>query len=113
MAERAAGNAPLQGTTADIIKLAMLHVDQAIKESDLKDQVCMIMQIHDELVFEVADEVIPHAEKLIKQTMENVLTKVFSEQVPSFRGGPHEVGGGVVPIDVSISHGKTWGEAKD
>ena len=101
MAERAAGNAPIQGTTADIIKLAMLHVDMAIKASPLKDKVFMIMQIHDELVFEVADDVISEAEKLIKETMEGVLNSV-----------PVTIEN-KVPIDVSISHGKTWGEAKD
>jgi DNA polymerase-1 len=108
MAERAAGNAPIQGTTADIIKLAMLHVDQAIKDAGLSDKVFMIMQIHDELVFEVKEEVLEQAEKLIKDTMENVLIKKWENRTDSFRDGQ-----GVVPIDVSISHGKTWGEAKD
>lgn len=108
MAERAAGNAPIQGTTADIIKLAMIHVDQAIKDSGLADKVTMIMQIHDELVFEVRDDVIEQAEQLIKETMENVLVKEWHKRAPSFREST-----GRVPIDVSISHGKTWGEAKD
>jgi len=107
MAERAAGNAPIQGTTADIIKLAMLHVDEAIKSSDISDKVFMIMQIHDELVFEVKDEVLEQAEKLIKETMENTLTKEWANRAASFKDG------GMVPIDVSVSHGKTWGEAKD
>lgn len=108
MAERAAGNAPIQGTTADIIKLAMIHVDQAIREAGLADTVTMIMQIHDELVFEVRDDVIEQAEQLIKEAMENVLVKEWHNRAPSFREST-----GRVPIDVSISHGKTWGEAKD
>ncbi len=107
MAERAAGNAPIQGTTADIIKLAMLHVDEAIKSSDISDKVFMIMQIHDELVFEVKDEVLEQAQKLIKEAMEHVLIKEWENRTSSFKEG------GMVPIDVSISHGKTWGEAKD
>lgn len=107
MAERAAGNAPIQGTTADIIKLAMIHIDQAIKDQGLSSKVVMIMQIHDELVFEVQDEVLEQAEKLIKETMEHVLTQEWGNRAESFKDG------GVVPIDVSISHGKTWGEAKD
>lgn len=108
MAERAAGNAPIQGTTADIIKLAMIHVDRAIKNQGLGDSVHMIMQIHDELVFEVKDELLDQAEKLIKDTMEQVLNQEWNNRVDSFKDGQ-----GVVPIDVSISHGKTWGEAKD
>ena len=108
MAERAAGNAPIQGTTADIIKLAMIHMDRAIKDQGLGDRVHMIMQIHDELVFEVKDEVLDQAEKLIKDTMEQVLNQEWNNRVDSFKEGQ-----GVVPIDVSVSHGKTWGEAKD
>ncbi len=107
MAERAAGNAPIQGTTADIIKLAMIHIDQAIKDENLTDKVFMIMQIHDELVFEVKDEFLGQAEKLIKDTMEQVLAKEWENRAPSFNDG------GMVPIGVSISHGKTWGEAKE
>lgn len=99
MAERAAGNAPIQGTTADIIKLAMIHVDQAIKNAGLEKDIVMIMQIHDELVFEVKKETLPQAEKLIKEIMEQVLENVGK--------------GGIVPIDVSLSSGKTWGAAKD
>jgi DNA polymerase-1 len=109
LAEGAAVNGPIQGTTADIIKIAMLHVDRAIKSSNLKDKVVMIMQIHDELVFEVADEVLEEAEILIKATMENVLIETWDARADVFRTIDREV----VPIDVSVSHGKTWGEAKD
>ena len=101
MAERGASNAPIQGTTADIIKLAMIQVDAALAKSPLRTKVHMVMQIHDELVFEVADEALEDAQVLIKETMEHVLEKV-------------PVGiQNKIPIDVSISSGKTWGEAKD
>jgi DNA polymerase I-like protein with 3'-5' exonuclease and polymerase domains len=59
------------------------------------------MQIHDELVFEVADGVLDEAKKLIKNTMESVLDVV---SVPIKNK---------IPIDVSISSGRTWGEAKE
>ena len=101
MAERAASNAPIQGTTADIIKLAMIDVEAALQKGQLKDKVFMIMQIHDELVFEVADEVLPIAQKIIKETMEGVLNTV-----------PMKIENNI-PINVSISSGKTWGEAKE
>ena len=100
MAERAASNAPIQGTTADIIKLAMIDVEAALQKGQLKDKVFMIMQIHDELVFEVADEVLPIAQRIIKETMEGVLNAV-----------PMKIENNI-PINVSISSGKTWGEAK-
>jgi DNA polymerase-1 len=99
MAERAAGNAPIQGTTADIIKLAMIEIDRVIKDQAIGDKVHMIMQIHDELVFEVADNFIDQAKELIKKTMEGVLIKEGIKDP--------------VPIDVSISSGKTWGETKN
>ena len=86
----------------------MIHMDRAIKDQGLGDRVHMIMQIHDELVFEVKDEVLDQAEKLIKDTMEQVLNQEWNNRVDSFKEGQ-----GVVPIDVSVSHGKTWGEAKD
>jgi DNA polymerase-1 len=101
MAERAASNAPIQGTTADIIKLAMIEIDRAIKAKGLADKVVMTMQIHDELVFEVADEVLEIAEELIRATMENLFEIV---------GRPIKH---PIPLTVSVSHGAHWGEAKD
>jgi DNA polymerase-1 len=79
----------------------MIHVDQAIKDAGLSEKVHMIMQIHDELVFEVVDGLLDQAQDLIKKTMEQVLEKV-----------PLKIEN-KIPIDVSISSGKTWGEAKD
>jgi len=68
-AERAAVNAPMQGTAADIIKRAMIKMDKIIREKDLP--IRMIMQVHDELVFEVANDFIDDAKALIPEIMAN------------------------------------------
>ncbi|MDD0824934.1 DNA polymerase I [Mannheimia sp. AT1] len=66
-AERVAINAPMQGTAADIIKVAMIGIDKAIRNND---EITMIMQVHDELVFEVKADKIEHYSQLIKTEME-------------------------------------------
>ena len=68
-AERTAINAPMQGTAADIIKLAMIEVDKAFADSA---EVQMVMQVHDELVFEIAHDVVTEASKTICAIMESV-----------------------------------------
>jgi DNA polymerase-1 len=90
-AERAAINAPMQGTAADLIKLAMIQVQQWIDDnSDLKGQV--IMQVHDELVFEVPDNEVEKFTKKIPQIMQNV-AKLD------------------IPLIVEISAGENWEKA--
>lgn len=89
-AKRAAINAPLQGTAADIIKLAMISVDKWIQESQL--DIHMIMQVHDELVFEVATDTTTTAKKHIIQLMNN------AAQLS-------------VPLIVDIGVGDNWEEA--
>ncbi|AHG73481.1 DNA polymerase I (POL I) [Mannheimia sp. USDA-ARS-USMARC-1261] len=74
-AERVAINAPMQGTAADIIKVAMIGIDKAIQGDD---EIKMIMQVHDELVFEVKADKIEHYSQLIKAEME----KAISLKVP-------------------------------
>ncbi|HDL4217144.1 TPA: DNA polymerase I, partial [Mannheimia haemolytica] len=74
-AERVAINAPMQGTAADIIKVAMIGIDNAIRDND---EIKMIMQVHDELVFEVKADKIDHYSQLIKTEME----KAISLKVP-------------------------------
>jgi len=71
MAERMAINSPIQGTAADIIKKAMLDVDWAIKEKGLKSK--MLLQVHDELIFEVPENEIKQMEELVRDKMENVV----------------------------------------
>ncbi len=88
-AERLAVNTPLQGTAADLIKLAMLAVDAFLKKEFNPET--MILQIHDELLFEVPDDQVDKLAKKVKHIMENVMTLS-------------------VPLVVDISIGKNWGE---
>ncbi|MGD8567542.1 MAG: DNA polymerase I [Gammaproteobacteria bacterium] len=89
-AERTAINAPMQGTAADIIKLAMIKTDQWIRDSKL--DIKMVMQVHDELVFEIKQA---HVDKAIKH-IENCMNSVADLKVP-------------LQVDVGI--GKNWDEA--
>jgi len=89
-AERAAINAPMQGTAADLIKLAMLAVDRWIQESAL--DIRMIMQVHDELVFEVAQGAVEVAREHIRRAMSDVTTLS-------------------VPLVVDVGVGGNWDEA--
>jgi DNA polymerase-1 len=67
-AEREAINMPIQGTASDIVKIAMINVDRALKNEGLKTQ--MIMQVHDELLFETPEAEVEKASELIKREME-------------------------------------------
>lgn len=89
-AERMAVNTPIQGTAADIIKLAMLRVDSALAEERLDAR--MLLQVHDELVLEVAEGEVAAAEALVRRAME----------------GAAEL---KVPLDVEVGRGPTWAEA--
>jgi len=90
MAERMALNAPIQGSAADIIKVAMLDVERAIQAAGLASR--MLLQVHDELVFEVADGERDALEALVREHM----------------GGAAEL---AVPLDVSVGTGQSWHEA--
>ena len=92
-AERAAINMPIQGLVADLIKLAMIELDK--KLSVFGEAVKMVLQIHDELLFEVKDEKVKEVVKIIKEVMENPPIKL------------------AVPIKVEIRTGKNWGTLKD
>ena len=88
-AERLAVNTPLQGTAADLIKLAMIAIEKSIAEAGL--QAGMILQIHDELVFEHPDSETDTLKKIVKEKMEHVFELK-------------------VPIEVTIGVGKNWAE---
>ena len=87
-AERAAINAPLQGSAAEIIKMAMIEVDKILP----KDQAKLLLQVHDELVFEVDEAVADQVAEQIKDVMQKVVTLS-------------------VPLEVEVGQGKNWGEA--
>ena len=69
-AERTAVNTPLQGTAADLIKMAMIRIDAAIRERELKSR--MTLQVHDELVFEVPEGELEIMRLLVREQMEQV-----------------------------------------
>lgn len=93
-AERMAINAPIQGTQADIIKLAMVRINDYLSENGLQDDAHLILQVHDELVFEVKSERIAALASELKRLMEGV-----------FEG--HETNG--VPVLVEGKTGPDWG----
>ncbi|MEU4698499.1 DNA polymerase I [Nonomuraea dietziae] len=90
MAERMALNAPIQGSAADIIKVAMLNVHQALREEGLRSR--MLLQVHDELVFEVA----PGELETLRQVVTDQMNSAYSLRVP---------------LEVSVGIGRTWEDA--
>jgi DNA polymerase-1 len=70
-AERLAVNSPIQGTAADILKLAMIKIEQEMRERKLKSK--MLLQVHDELIFEVPEAELNTMKKLVRDGMENVV----------------------------------------
>ena len=94
--ERAAINAPIQSSAADIIRLAMIRLHDLIKSKRMHDAK-MLLQIHDELVFECKKSNKPDIEKIIKKTMESV----SSSEHHKF----------TIPLDVNINSGNNWEEA--
>lgn len=88
-AERIALNTPIQGSAADIVKMAMLGITEKLESSELKSK--LLLQVHDELIFEVPEDEIELMEKLVKETMESVITLD-------------------IPLRVSIETGSCWGE---
>ncbi len=89
--KRAAMNTPVQGTAADIIKLAMVRIDRALREAGLKSR--LILQVHDELLLECPPEEADKASELLREAMENALALQ-------------------VPLVADVHRGATWAEAK-
>src|SRR5690625_1113321 len=90
-AERTAMNTPIQGTAADIIKLAMVELDKQLKEKKFAAR--LLLQVHDELILEVPDEELKDTEQLVAEVMEQALELD-------------------VPLKVDVSYGDTWYDAK-
>ena len=89
LAERMAMNTPIQGSAADIIKLAMIHAEKNL--AHLRSR--LILQVHDELVIETAAEELDEVSKIVRDAMENVVALK-------------------VPLIVDVHHGKNWALAK-
>jgi DNA polymerase I len=80
--ERAAINAPIQGSAADVIRRAMIQVEPVLQKAGLGEKVRMLLQVHDELIFEVEDEAIDQAMPLIVRTMEHAALPALDMRVP-------------------------------
>ena len=90
-AERMAVNMPIQGTaTGDIVKLAMIRVDEWVHKEKLENEVRLLLQVHDELLFEVKEDLVPKASSNIKEIMECVIELK-------------------VPLVVDVKAGPNWG----
>ena len=97
-AERMAINAPLQGTQADIIKLAMVRINEMLEKQNAQEDAFLLLQVHDELVYEVRTERVSELSTKIKEIMESVLS------LKETRG---------VPIIATMKSGQDWGDLHD
>ncbi|HEY1037622.1 MAG TPA: DNA polymerase [Candidatus Paceibacterota bacterium] len=93
-AERMAINAPIQGTQADLIKISMRRIDDRLREEGLLEKARLLLQVHDELIYEIRTPEVKRVATIVKSVMEGVLT---SEQTKG------------VPIQTSANAGKNWG----
>ncbi len=101
MNERMATNAPIQGTaTADIIKIGMNKVHLELKKAKILDKIRLVLQVHDELIYEIKKDVLESAMKIIESAMKNVMPVQFLENIKP------------VPFEVSSSFGSNWGDLK-
>ena len=101
MALRTATNAPIQGTaTADIIKLAIRFAHEDLKRENLLEQVHLVLQIHDELVYEIEESILEKASKIIKSAMESVLERSYLHYKTD------------IPLEVHYHSGDNFGEVK-
>ena len=91
MGERMALNTPIQGSSADILKKAMIEIDEKFKEENIKST--MLLQVHDELIFNVLNEEKEKVKNIVKETMENTIKLN-------------------VPLEVDIEFGNNWYDAK-
>lgn len=101
IAERTATNAPIQGTAADIIKLAIIDIEKSLNQKSLSDKIHLVLQVHDELVYEVHESKVEEAKELIMKTMISVIkNSPISLEITS------------VPLTVSFAKGYSLAELK-
>ena len=100
MAERTATNAPVQGTAADIIKLAIRYVEEELNSGKLEKEVHLVLQIHDELVFEIKETRIEEANKVILNAMQGALSRSYLQYKTD------------IPLEVHFGFGDNLGEVK-
>ncbi|MDE6636445.1 MAG: DNA polymerase I, partial [Lachnospiraceae bacterium] len=89
--ERVAMNSPIQGTAADIIKIAMINVERKLEEKNMRTRI--VLQVHDELLLEAPEDEIEEASKLLREEMTHAVSLTVS-------------------MDVSVEQGSNWYEAK-
>lgn len=94
-AERMAINAPIQGTQADIIKLAMVRIDDMLQEEMAREDAHLLLQVHDELVYEIRDARVNDLSEKIKEIMESVLADKETHEVP---------------VIATMKSGRDWGD---
>lgn len=97
MAERMAINAPIQGTEADVVKIAMAKVNDYLEKEKLTEKVSLILQVHDELVYEIEESLVEKVAPKIKEIMETLVS-------------PKETEG--VALKVGVSVGDDWKSMK-
>lgn len=100
MAERTATNASIQGTAADIIKLAIRFASEDLKKAELSGRAHLVLQIHDELVYEVEESILSQAQKVITKAMEEVMERSYLHYKTD------------IPLEVHYGSGNNFGEVK-
>lgn len=103
LAERTAVNAPIQGTAADIIKLAMIDVQEQIKKHVWDEKIFPVLQIHDELIYEVPEKLVKDFSEVLEKTMEQVIEKHSDLIIQDFLKKD-------IPLKVSVETGNHLGK---
>jgi len=99
-AERQAGNAPIQGTAADCMKLAIRDAQEALKKAGLLDTAHLVLQVHDELIYEVSEADAEKVAPIVEEAMKNAIPESFLGSLTA------------VPLEVHVARGSNWAELK-
>ena len=99
-AERQAGNAPVQGTGADLMKLAIRDAHDALEKAGLLTKAHLILQVHDEIIYEVENDAIEQVSAIVQKAMLEVIRPEYLKDYTN------------VPLEVHVGQGKNWGELK-